>query len=58
MAKDTITLGGGCFWCLEAVYLIMEGVDTSNRVIPAERLRIPPTSRYAPVARVTPKLSR
>ncbi len=27
MAKDTITLGGGCFWCLEAVYLIMEGVE-------------------------------
>lgn len=27
MAKDTITLGGGCFWCLEAVYLVMEGVE-------------------------------
>ena len=27
MAKDTITLGGGCFWCLEAVYLLMEGVE-------------------------------
>src|SRR4051794_3230909 len=23
---ETITLGGGCFWCLEAVYLEMEGV--------------------------------
>jgi peptide-methionine (S)-S-oxide reductase len=23
---QTITLGGGCFWCLEAVYLEMEGV--------------------------------
>jgi peptide-methionine (S)-S-oxide reductase len=23
---DTATLGGGCFWCLEAVYLRVEGV--------------------------------
>ncbi len=26
MGVETITLGGGCFWCLEAVYLEMEGV--------------------------------
>jgi peptide-methionine (S)-S-oxide reductase len=24
---ETITLGGGCFWCLEAVYNEMEGVS-------------------------------
>jgi peptide-methionine (S)-S-oxide reductase len=24
--EETITLGGGCFWCLEAVYSEMEGV--------------------------------
>jgi len=23
---DTITLGGGCFWCVEAVYQMLEGV--------------------------------
>ncbi len=23
---ETITLGGGCFWCVEAVYLLVEGV--------------------------------
>jgi peptide-methionine (S)-S-oxide reductase len=26
MAIDTITLGGGCFWCLEAVYEQVDGV--------------------------------
>ena len=25
---ETATLGGGCFWCLEAVYLDMEGVTS------------------------------
>ncbi|PXW98564.1 peptide-methionine (S)-S-oxide reductase [Sphaerotilus hippei] len=25
-ATETITLGGGCFWCTEAVYLDVEGV--------------------------------
>lgn len=25
-AYDTITLGGGCFWCVEAVYQMLDGV--------------------------------
>lgn len=27
MAIETATLGGGCFWCLEAVYLEVKGVQ-------------------------------
>ncbi|MDZ4797274.1 MAG: peptide-methionine (S)-S-oxide reductase MsrA [Bryobacteraceae bacterium] len=26
--REITTLGGGCFWCLEAVYLEMEGVES------------------------------
>lgn len=26
-SKDTITLGGGCFWCIEAVYKSLKGVE-------------------------------
>lgn len=25
--KETVTLGGGCFWCLEAVYVELKGVE-------------------------------
>ena len=27
MATETVTLGGGCFWCVEAVYERIEGVS-------------------------------
>lgn len=28
MGKDTITFGAGCFWCVEAIFQQVKGVDT------------------------------
>jgi methionine-S-sulfoxide reductase len=28
LKTDSIVLGGGCFWCLDAAYRLLDGVDT------------------------------
>jgi peptide-methionine (S)-S-oxide reductase len=59
-ARETATLGGGCFWCLEAVYLELKGVasvvsgyaggSTRN---PSYELVCTGTSGHAEVVQVT-----
>ena len=59
-ARDTATLGGGCFWCLEAVYLELKGVE---RVVsgyaggptrnPSYELVCTGTSGHAEVVQIT-----
>jgi len=59
-ARETATLGGGCFWCLEAVYLELKGVE---RVVsgyaggptrnPSYELVCTGTSGHAEVVQVT-----
>jgi peptide-methionine (S)-S-oxide reductase len=59
-ARETATLGGGCFWCLEAVYLELKGVE---RVVsgyaggptrnPSYELVCTGTSGHAEVVQIT-----
>lgn len=60
MATETTTLGGGCFWCLEAVYQELEGVQhvesgyTGGHVVnPTYEQVCDGTSGHAEVVRVT-----
>ena len=41
MAIETITLGGGCFWCLEAVYEQVDGVLSAQSGYSNGHLREP-----------------
>ena len=59
-SKDTITLGGGCFWCVEAVYERVRGVVSVESGYCNGALKDPSyeqvcsgTSGHAEVVRVT-----
>lgn len=58
--QEMITLGGGCFWCLEAVYINVEGVlqvesgySGGSVPNPSYELVCSGTSGHAEVVRVT-----
>lgn len=60
MATETATLGGGCFWCLEAVYQEMKGVQSVESGYSGGRVENPTyeqvcqgTTGHAEVVRVT-----
>ncbi len=60
MATETTTLGGGCFWCLEAVYQELQGVQhvesgyTGGHVVdPTYEQVCDGTTGHAEVVRVT-----
>ncbi|GIT73185.1 MAG: hypothetical protein Ct9H300mP28_29990 [Pseudomonadota bacterium] len=44
---NSATLGGGCFWCLEAVYTRLEGVNSVVSGYAGGTLKILLTSRFA-----------
>lgn len=57
---DTIVLGGGCFWCLDAAYRLIEGVESSECGYAGGALSSPTyekvctgTTGHAEVVRVT-----
>ncbi len=60
MARRVLTLGGGCFWCLEGVYQLMDGIETVEsgymggpRPNPTYRDVCTGTSGHAEVVRLT-----
>ena len=45
---ETITLGAGCFWCVEAVFEQLDGVHSAVSGYMGGHIKILATGRYAP----------
>lgn len=63
--NDTITLGGGCFWCVEAVYQMLDGVIKVESGFSGGTVKNPSyrevctgTTGHAEVARITFDISK
>ena len=49
MTTETITLGGGCFWCTESVFVNVLGI-TDVEFVSAEGLSVSPEQRVTSIA--------
>jgi hypothetical protein len=56
--NDTITLGGGCYWCVEAVYELMDGVVDVSAGFTGGHRKIHPMKKFAWARQVTLKLHK
>ena len=56
LKADTIILGGGCFWCLEAAYKLLPGVTHITSGYAGERPLTQPTSKSVVKQPDMPKL--
>lgn len=45
-SKERVVLGGGCFWCLDAVFLRINGVQSAVSGYMGGRMRILLMRRY------------
>jgi len=56
--EQTIYLGAGCFWCVEAVFRNIRGVDSvESGYANGYHSKFPITGRSAPIAQVMLRLS-